>query len=178
MPRFIAAAIFSMTMGFALGASASDATVPVKAVMDATVANWSGGDSDWQDIFDDAKLKQFYSKDFVAKYRAAAEFPAVDDGISPFDYDVIVGGEDACPLENLTITPQAPSSGTTEVVAQFKKSTCMGTGAEYQAFTNVRFKVVDEDGRAVIDDILTTDESGNVGSLKDVMQNIVTEQKK
>ncbi len=164
---------------FAGQAMAADveAVAPVKAVMDATVSNWAGGDSDWQDIFDDSKLSQLYSKDFVAKYQAAAQFPAADeDGISPFDYDVIVGGEDACPLEDLTISPNAPSDGKTEVVAQFKKSTCMGTDAAYQTYTSVRFEVIEEGGKPVIDDILTTDESGNVGSLREAMQAIVKQQ--
>jgi len=157
---------------------AADAVVaPVKAVMDATAANWSGTDSDWQDIFDENTLNELYSKDFIAKYQAAAKFPAVDDdGISPFDFDVIVGGQDACPLEDVTITPQPATGPVTEVVARFKKSTCMGAGAEFQAYTSVRFEVVQADGKPVIDDILTVDEDGKTNSLKDTMESIVKEQ--
>ncbi|TCR82103.1 hypothetical protein [Rhizobium sp. BK376] len=177
MRKLLSAAALGLFVSLASGAIAADAVAPVKAVMDATVANWAGGDSDWQDIFEESKLNQLYSKDFIEKYKAAAQFPAVDeDGISPFDYDVIVGGEDACPLEDLTISPQAPSNGKTEVVAQFKKSTCMGTDPQYQAYTSVRFEVLEEGGKAVIDDIMTTDDSGNVSSLKDAMQAIVKQQ--
>jgi len=181
MPRLAAAAFFISLSSLGLSPSGAYATVdaaaPVKAVMDATVANWSGGDSDWQDIFEASKLAELYSKDFVEKYQAAAKFPAIDDdGISPFDFDVIVGGQDACPLEDVTITPQAPAGPITEVVARFKKSTCMGTAAEFQSYTSVRFEVTQSDGKPVIDDILTVDDDGKTNSLKDMMESIVKEQ--
>jgi hypothetical protein len=180
MHKIVPALVFVLSLSLAAIAEAEadvDAVAPVRMVMDATVANWAGGDSEWQDIFDDSKLPQLYSKDFIEKYRAAAKFPAVDDdGISPFDFDVVVGGQDACPLEDLTITPQPAADGVTEVVARFKKSTCMGTGAEYQTYTNVRFQVIVEGAKPVIDDILTVDDDGKTNSLKDLMQSIVSQQ--
>ncbi|KAA1178917.1 hypothetical protein FP026_19630 [Rhizobium tropici] len=158
-------------------ALAADATTPVKAIMDATVSNWAGGDSDWQDIFDESKLKDIYSKDFAAKYQAAAQFPAADeDGISPFDYDVIVNAQDACPLEDVKIAAQPPKNNATEVLATFKKSTCMGSDADDQKVTTVRFEVVEEGGRPVVDDIVTNDDNGNPSSLKGVMQDLVKQQ--
>jgi hypothetical protein len=179
MQKLPAAAFFAavLTVLSAGGAAwAADVTQPVKTIMDATVSNWLGGDSEWEDIFDDAKLEHDYSKDFVAKYQAAAQFPAADDGISPFDYDVIVGGQDSCPLEDVNITPQPAAGPMTEVVATFKKSTCMGSDADYQKTTAVRFKVIEEAGRPVIDDIVTMDDSGHSNSLKAVMQEIVRQQ--
>ncbi|MDK4737678.1 hypothetical protein PH547_02230 [Rhizobium sp. CNPSo 3464] len=180
MQKIAAAALFAVFLPLSLGASsagAADVMAPVKTVMDATVSNWAGGDSDWQDIFDDSKLKDIYSKDFVAKYQAAAQFPAADeDGISPFDYDVIVGGQDACPLQELNIAPQPPKGDTTEVIATFKKSVCMGTDADYQKTTAVRFEVIQEAGKPVIDDIITVDDGGQSNSLKSVMQDIVKQQ--
>ncbi|MGY5807460.1 hypothetical protein ACXHXG_07090 [Rhizobium sp. LEGMi198b] len=180
MQKIAAPALFAVFLPLSLGASsaaAADVMAPVKTVMDATVSNWAGGDSDWQDIFDDSKLKDLYSKDFVAKYQAAAQFPAADeDGISPFDYDVIVGGQDACPLQELNIAPQPPKGDTTEVIATFKKSVCMGTDADYQKTTAVRFEVIQEAGKPVIDDIITVDDGGQSNSLKSVMQDIVKQQ--
>ncbi|TXH84324.1 MAG: hypothetical protein E6Q77_02795 [Rhizobium sp.] len=180
MQKFAASALAFTLFQFSLGAHtalAADATTPVKAIMDATVSNWAGGDSDWQDIFDDSRLKDIYSKDFAAKYEAAAQFPAADeDGISPFDYDVIVNAQDACPLEELKIAAQPPKNSVTEVLATFKKSTCMGSDADYQKVTTVRFEVIEEGGRPVVDDIVTDDDSGNPSSLKSVMQDLVKQQ--
>ncbi len=180
MQKYAAAALAFTLFQIPFGAQvalAADATTPVKAIMDATVSNWAGGDSDWQDIFDESKLKDIYSKDFAAKYEAAAQFPAADeDGISPFDYDVIVNAQDACPLEDMKIAAQPPKDNVTEVLATFKKSTCMGSDADYQKVTTVRFEVIEEDGRPVVDDIVTNDDNGNPSSLKSVMQDLVKQQ--
>lgn len=180
MQKFAASALAFTLFQFSLGAHmalAADATTPVKAIMDATVSNWAGGDSDWQDIFGEDKLKDIYSKDFGAKYQAAAQFPAADeDGISPFDYDVIVNAQDACPLEDVKIATQPPKNNVTEVLATFKKSTCMGSDADYQTVTTVRFEVIEEGGRPVVDDIVTNDDNGNPSSLKSVMVDLVKQQ--
>ncbi len=174
MPRTKFTILFSaLVAGHASLAFATDPAVsPVKAIMDATVSNWAGGDSDWQDLFDGAHLKQLFSADFVRGYQAAQNYPATEDGISPFDYDVVVGSQDACPLENLTIVPGVASGGKTEVLARFQKARCMGTDAASQAFTEVRFEVLSEGGKPVVDDILTTDDSGKPSSLKAEMQAI------
>lgn len=155
---------------------AAEPVSPVKTIMDATVSNWAGGDSDWQDMFDDSHLRRLFSADFIRGYQAAQNYPATEDGISPFDYDVIVGGQDACPLENLSIAPQAASGAKTDVIVRFQKLRCMGTDAEFQAFTEVRFEVVSEGGKPVVDDILTADDSGKSSSLKAAMQAIVKQQ--
>jgi hypothetical protein len=180
MQKFAASALALTLFQFSLGAQlalAADATTPVKAIMDATVSNWAGGDSDWQDIFDESKLKDIYSKDFGVKYQAAAQFPAADeDGISPFDYDVIVNAQDACPLQDVKIAAQPPKSNVTEVLATFKKSTCMGSDADYQKTTTVRFEVIEEGGKPVVDDIVTDDDNGNPSSLKSVMVDLVKQQ--
>ena len=85
---------------------------------------------------------------------SAADKPAADeDGISPFDYDVIVNGQDACPLEDLSIAPQPAAGSTTEVVTAFKKATCMDDASDKQALTTVRFEVID-DGPGIPTDIL------------------------
>ncbi|ANL28176.1 hypothetical protein AMC90_CH02359 [Rhizobium phaseoli] len=149
------AVVIASLIAFSGAAHAADATAPVREIMDATKSNWADNNSDWTDIFDASRLDHLYSKDFVARYQAAAQFPAVDDdGISPFDYDVIVNGQDACPLEDLTMAAAAPVNGTTEVTVRFKKSAC-SEAPDAKDYTTVRFEVVEEAGQSVIDDIVT-----------------------
>lgn len=164
----------AILLGLSAPAFAGDATAPVKEIMDATMKNWSGTDADWIDIFDDSRLTRLYSKDFVTKYQAAVQNPAADeDGISPFDYDVIVNGQDACPLQDLAYAPKAAANGTTEVVVTFKKATCMDDGSDKQAVTTVRFEVIDEAGKPVIDDVITAGDPGQPdNSLKNTMVQI------
>ncbi|PCK87747.1 hypothetical protein CPT32_06785 [Rhizobium sophoriradicis] len=164
------AIVIASLIGSSGAAHAADATAPVQEIMDATKSNWADNNSDWTDIFAASRLDHLYSKDFVARYHAAAQFPAVDDdGISPFDYDVIVNGQDACPLEDLTMAAAPPVNGTTEVTVRFRKSACSGApGAK--DYTTVRFEVVEEAGQPVIDDIITENiETQGHNSLKATM---------
>lgn len=158
--KTIAVVIASLIAFSGIG-HAADFIAPVKEIMEATKSNWADNNSDWTDIFDASRLGRLYSRDFVAKYQAAAQFPAIDDdGISPFDYDVIVNGQDACPIADLSITPKPAANGTTEVIAAFKKSACMDDGTDKNAVTTVRFEVIDEGGKPVIDDIVTEGDPG------------------
>ncbi len=77
----------------------------------------------------------------------------MEDGISPFDYDVIVNAQDACPLQDLTLTPQAAADGKEEVVVSFRKMAC-GDGPEAQTISTVRFEMVTDGGKPLIDDIM------------------------
>ncbi|MBY4606786.1 hypothetical protein K6M90_03770 [Rhizobium sp. 9T] len=164
------AVVFASLIAFSGAAHAADATAPVQEIMDATKRNWADNNSDWTDIFDASRLDHLYSKDFVARYQAAAQFPAVDDdGISPFDYDVIVNGQDSCPLEDLTMAAAPPVNGTTEVTVRFRKSAC-SDAPDAKDYTTVRFEVVDEAGQPVIDDIVTENiETQGHNSLKATM---------
>ena len=153
---------------------AADATAPVEEIMTDTQKNWAGDDSDWIDIFGEAMLSRLYSHDFGDKYKAAVQNPAADeDGISPFDYDVIVNGQDACPLQDLSIDGGQPANGATEVTVKFKAATCMEGTPDKDALTTVRFEVIEEDGKAVIDDILIQGKEGQGPiSLKEAMVQI------
>ncbi|PDS77454.1 hypothetical protein [Rhizobium sp. L43] len=164
------AVVIASLIAFSGTARAADATAPVKEIMDATRSNWADNNGDWTDIFDASRLARLYSKDFVAKYQAAAQFPAVDDdGISPFDYDVIVNGQDACPLEDLTMAAAPVVNGTAEVVVRFKKSAC-SDAPDAKDYTTVRFEVIEEGGTPVIDDIVSENiETQGRDSLKATM---------
>ena len=153
---------------------AADTTAPVKEIMADTQKNWAGDNSDWIDIFAEGPLGRLFSKDFGDKYKAAAQNPAADeDGISPFDYDVIVNGQDACPLQDLSIESGQPANSTTEVTVKFKAATCMEGAPNKDAFTTVRFEVIEESGKAVIDDIMIQGEEGQGPiSLKEAMVQI------
>ena len=164
-------AALSVAPGLSL---AADATAPVKEIIDDTKKNWASDVSDWIDIFQESTLDRLYSKDFGDKYKAAAKNPAADeDGISPFDYDVIVNGQDACPLQDLSIENGQPANGTTEVTVKFKAATCLEGTPNRDAFTTVRFEVIEEAGKPVIDDIMIQGEEGNGPiSLKETMVQI------
>lgn len=137
-------------------ALAADVLAPVREVMSATEANWQEGASEFQDIFAEDRLVRLFSKDFVQRYRKASETEYAKESGSPFSYDVVVNAQDGCPLRNVTLTPGPARNGATDVVARFQGLACFGPDQEYQAYTETRFSVITEDGKPVIDDIIST----------------------
>ncbi|MGV8936779.1 MAG: hypothetical protein ACOH2J_06620 [Allorhizobium sp.] len=158
--------IFASVVATAFPVLAGDPLAPVRAVMDMTVSNWAEGSDGSKDIFAADILPKIYSRDFADKYRAAAKFPAFDDGGSPFDYDVIVNGQDGCALQDISMVPDAPKAGVTDVMVKFRNTTCFGSEPEYQGFRELHFSVIDEGGKAVIDDIHSQLDEVKFGSLK------------
>ena len=95
-------------------------------------------------------------------YKDATRFPAFEDGDSPLDYDPIVSGQDSCSLKDLKIVPAAPAGGRTDVAVTFDNISCLEDPGDRKP-AELHFIVVEEKGRAVIDDILR---GGEQGSLK------------
>jgi hypothetical protein len=73
----------------------------------------------------------------------------------------------------MTFTPKPGANGATEVVVTFKKQTCMDGIDDKQALTTVRFDVIEESGKAVVDDVITEGDPGQpANSLKNSMVQI------
>lgn len=172
MKRLVLAMAFA---GISTACFAADATAPVKVIMDIAQKSFSGGSTDdW--YFDEAHLKLF-SENFVKTYREAEKHPAydTDTGVgSPFDYDVIVMGQDSCELKKIKITAGEAVDGTTPVNVSFNNKSCM-EGAEAKDISHLTFVVVEEGGKAVIDDILREGEGTQetTNSLRDEMDQII-----
>lgn len=157
---------------------AADATAPVHAIMDVATALWSGTEGEPGDYFDDAHIGNF-SKTIRALYAEASKHPAFDtdegEG-SPFDYDPIVLGQDGCPLDGLTIQAGEAEGGATDVVARFKRFTCMegNSDEERNAVSELHFRVISEGGRPVIADVVTG-EGDDRHSLAEALKEIVSQ---
>ncbi|WP_411035801.1 hypothetical protein [Shinella sp. BYT-45] len=155
MPRF---ALAALALVLPVCAEAADFKAPVSEIMSAAAANWQDTGPNGEappnvDYFSEDFLKRLYSRDFVARYREAAKYPAYDDGGSPFDYDPVIGGQDGCALKDVTITEGRPADGAEDVTVTFDNSHCFGERAAGWEPERLVFKLVEEDGRAVIDDI-------------------------
>lgn len=160
-------------------AFAADAAEPVREIMNTATSNWADlADSDnlpdYVDYFNDELLPRLYSKDFVAKYREAAKYPAYEDGGSPFDYDVIAMAQDGCSIKDLKIESGPAVAGVTTVRTSFDNTHCFGERAADWKPAEVDFQVIEEDGRPVIDDILRP-QDGDPGSLKAELVEIAKE---
>lgn len=161
---------------FAGPAFATDASTPVRAVMDLATALWSNADGDPGDYFDEAHIGNF-SKTIRDLYKEALKKPAFDtdegEG-SPFDYDPIVLGQDGCPLEGLTLHTGEKNGAATDVVARFKRFSCMedSSDEERNAVSELHFRVISEGGKPVIADVISG-EGDDRHSLVDALKEIV-----
>jgi hypothetical protein len=146
----------------AASAHAADPAAPVNEVMQEAVKGWAEDAQPGEDYFSEARLSRIYSADFATAYRAAAKFPAYDDGDSPFDYDVIVSGQDSCTIKDLVVVPGPETDGKSDVKVTFDNTHCFGDREPNWKPTELHFMVIEENGRPVIDDIMRGDDLGSV----------------
>ena len=153
-------------------AQAADPAAPVNEIMQEAVKGWAEEAQAGEDYFSPARLGRIYSEDFAKAYREAAKFPAYEEGDSPFDYDVIVSGQDSCSIKDLSVTPGAPADGKSDVTVTFDNTHCFGERPADWKPSELHFIVIEEGGKPVIDDIVRT---GDAGSLKGELQAIASQ---
>lgn len=153
-------------------AHAGDPAAPVNEIMQEAVKGWAEEAQPGEDYFSEARLGRIYSEDFVKAYREAAKFPAYDEGDSPFDYDVIVSGQDSCSIKDLLVVAGPETDGKSDVTVTFDNTHCFGERAADWKPSELHFMVIEEGGKAVIDDIIR---AGETGSLKSELQAIASQ---
>lgn len=153
-------------------AAAAEPAAPVNEIMQEAVKGWAEEPQEGEDYFSEARLGRIFSADFARAYRAAAKFPAYDEGDSPFDYDVIVSGQDSCSIKDLTVVAGPEMAGKSDVKVTFDNTHCFGERAADWKPSELHFMVIEEGGRPVIDDIVRT---GDSGSLKAELDGIASQ---
>ena len=120
---------------------------------------------------------RLYSKAFADAYREAAKHPAYDVPESgPFDYDPISDGQDGCPVEDAAYETGETNDGVTDVIVTFKMYGCWTNDEVYRdKVSTLHVLVVEENGKAVIDDILRDRDDGSESLMKE-MQDIAKPQ--
>lgn len=147
-------AVFGLLLASAGPVVANEPLDPVKAIM--TVATKETGS-----YFDPDALMALYTVAFTRDMVAAVLRYKEQDNEMLFDYDPVIGGQDHCPLKNVTYK-QGPQKGNRLTVrVEFSAAYCMGT----KGTSLVDFDLVQE-GAAVptpwyfIDDIRHVDKNG------------------
>lgn len=137
---------------------AGDPLDPVRIVM--AVAGWKGKDGPQiaaSGYFDDGLLSTIYSASFVDVYRLALRTDELQDGAGyMLGYDVVIGGQDSCPLKDVRIEARPSRNGVTPVDVYFDAVSCFGQTPDLSRPQTV-FHVVEENGRPVIDNIWSED---------------------
>lgn len=176
MKRFALVIIAGMAACAAPNAAMADALQPVNEIMTVALLAWSDNPPEDTDYFSDARLAGNYSAAFVAAYRAAQKFPAYEMEAGetagyPFDYDVITNSQDGCPLKDIKAEALPENAGVTAVKVTFRLWDCAEDEAQRKEINELRFEVINEDGKPVISDIKHTAD-GEVQSLMSDMLEI------
>jgi hypothetical protein len=166
MKRFVLLLLACCTVSTA---EAADPAAPVNEIMQEAVKGWAAEARPGEDYFSEARLKRIYSQDFAKAYRQAAKFPVYDEGDSPFDYDVIVSGQDSCAIQDLSVIAGPQADGKSDVSVTFDNTHCLGERTADWKPSELHFTVIEENGHPVIDDIVR---ASDAGSLKAELQGI------
>jgi hypothetical protein len=145
-------------------ASAADPTDPVKTVMG--VAGWTDEGAtavEANGYFDEPLLETIYSTSFVEVYRLAQKVDELQDGQGYMTgYDVVIGGQDSCPLKDVRFETRAAVEAVTPVAVYFDAVSCFGHTPNLKE-PNTIFHVIQQDGRYVIDNFWNHDyEAGKI----------------
>lgn len=152
-----------------LSAHAASASDPVQRIIDLAKGRWETTENNnTPDYFD--KLDRDFSKSFAKVYREATKYPAYDGGNSPFDYDVITSSQDGCPLKDIKVKSESAKGGVTVVDASFRLWDCNQDAASKAKVSELKFDVVTEGGKPVINDIHRKTDGGKWDSLVSEMQ--------
>jgi hypothetical protein len=163
-PNMKKIALIALIALLPLSAHAASPADPVQRIIDIAKAVWANTDNkNTPDYFD--QLDRDFSKSFAKVYREATKYPALDGSDSPFDYDVITSSQDGCPLEDIGVKSEDEKDGMTVVDARFRLMGCSGDAAQKARFNELKFDVVTEDGKPVINDIHRKTDDGKWDSL-------------
>lgn len=148
---------FALMVGL-IGASRASAAPndPVRTLLDLASRTFESSRSAVPDYFSAERLATLYSKDFVARYKAATKMmDESEDHV--LDTDMLTREfDDSCPFRDVKIDIGPTNNGVTQVFASFLPYTCKEGDPIQSEIRTVTFIVKQEDGREVIDDIIHT----------------------
>jgi hypothetical protein len=129
---------------------------PVRTLLDLASRTFKGSRSATPDYFSAERLATLYSKDFVARYKAATTMMN-DSEDRVLDRDLLTREpSDSCPFEDVKISVGPTDKGITQVLTSFMPYNCKEGDPIQGEIRTVTFVVKREDGRDVIDDIIHT----------------------
>lgn len=150
--------VFATATFFATGLHAADTPdplAPVQRVMAITVSNWAEGNNDFKDIFGDDTLKANFSNAFVSFYQAKSKAANEAEGERLVDWDPVTGGQDGCPITDVSYKNEGQKDGHTVVTVSFHAFQCFEDSPEAKETQSTEFDLVQDGDAYKIDDIKT-----------------------
>jgi hypothetical protein len=143
------AALFALPLLVLPTLATADEPVDTVRVLIDMAAHNSGapaeGQTVYQEYFSSNMLLRFFSKDFNTAYGQA--FLRINDKREELmlDWDPIIGGQDSCPLKDITYGKPKETAGKIAITVTFNASSCFGEGNENLPLREVTFTLVKEE---------------------------------
>ncbi|MCO6186357.1 hypothetical protein [Rhizobium sp. L1K21] len=154
----------------------ADPMVPVKTVVNIAEKTFDENaekDPSAGDYLTSKVLKANFSSAFVDAFERGSKRAEEND--EPFiDYDPVSGGQDSCPLKDVTYSAPVEKDGAYEITIHFKSIYCFGHEFADEV-DQTRFRVVIENGKPLIDDITNVFPDTDPISVRQVMGDFLEE---
>jgi hypothetical protein len=150
---FFLSATFALMATVASAQTAPDPLPPVQAIMTMTIANWAEGNDNFQDIFAEPSLTANFSSNFVSLYQSKLKTVNAADGERLIDWDPVTGGQDGCPIKDVSYLSTLGTDGHAVVTVQFHAFSCFDDSPESKELQKTEFDLVLENNAYKIDDI-------------------------
>lgn len=157
-------------------AATTDPMVPVKAVVKMAEASFNENaevDPEAADYLSQKALKENFSAAFIDEFERGLKKAQEND--EPFiDYDPVSGGQDSCPLKDVTYSAPVEKDGAYDITIHFKSIYCFGDEFADEV-DQTRFHVIIENGKPLIDDIINIFPDTDPISVRQVMDDYFKE---
>lgn len=129
-------------------AKADEPVDTVRVLMDMAAHNSTDpadGKHIQEEYFSANMLLRFFSEDFTRSFATALLKTNERRDELMIDWDPIIGGQDSCPLEDITYGPAQEKAGRIEITVGFKAKTCWGDDSGKNDVSQVTFTLVKEE---------------------------------
>ncbi|OJF92559.1 hypothetical protein [Pararhizobium antarcticum] len=140
--------LLALSMTTHTAARADEPVDTVRVLLDMAAQNSAdpiNGRYIHQDYFSANMLLRFFSEDFTQKFAMALLKTNERRHELMIDWDPIVGGQDNCPLENITYGPATKSKSRIEITVAFEAKACFGDDSGGNNVSKVTFTLEREE---------------------------------
>lgn len=143
--RFLLAALAVLLPGAAWADEPVDTVSVLMKMAEHNSADPADGRYVQEEYFSANMLLRFFSKDFNAAYGEAFLRTNEKRQELLIDWDPIVGGQDSCPLKDVSYGKPKETAGKIDITVSFNATHCFGEAAEPTPVSKVTFTLVKEE---------------------------------
>jgi hypothetical protein len=143
--RFLLAALAVLLPGAACADEPVDTVSVLMKMAETNSADLGDGKQVHEEYFSANMLLRFFSEDFNTAYGEAFLRTNAKRQELLIDWDPIIGGQDSCPLKDVSYGKPKETAGKIDITVSFKAAHCFGDAVEPTPVTKVTFTLVKEE---------------------------------